>query len=184
MWKAICSKTDTVWFCQARKLMMAEREMGVDMGRFSWEQFLFCEVKACGAWLDNSLKSFPVWAPAWLLWCTSCFACCNNQTPGEKHLKERNSRVKLSQAVVVHAFNPSTREAEAGGFLSLRPAWSTEWVPGQPGGHTEKHYLKKKKKIYISRVKFTLAGSVSHVVSTKQRQRAHVFSSFSFTVRP
>jgi hypothetical protein len=24
------------------------------------------------------------------------------------------------------AFNPSTREAEAGGFLSLRPAWSTE----------------------------------------------------------
>jgi major histocompatibility complex class I len=25
-----------------------------------------------------------------------------------------------------HAFNPSTWEAEAGGFLSLRPAWSTE----------------------------------------------------------
>jgi hypothetical protein len=31
-----------------------------------------------------------------------------------------------SQAVVVHAFNPSIWEAEAGGFLSLRPAWSTE----------------------------------------------------------
>jgi hypothetical protein len=30
--------------------------------------------------------------------------------------------------VVVHAFNPSIWEAEAGGFLSLRPAWSTEWV--------------------------------------------------------
>jgi major histocompatibility complex class I len=28
--------------------------------------------------------------------------------------------------VVVHAFNPSTQEAEAGGFLSSRPAWSTE----------------------------------------------------------
>jgi hypothetical protein len=28
-----------------------------------------------------------------------------------------------SQAVVVHAFNPSTWEAEAGGFLSSRPAW-------------------------------------------------------------
>jgi major histocompatibility complex class I len=28
--------------------------------------------------------------------------------------------------VVVQAFNPSTWEAEAGGFLSLRPAWSTE----------------------------------------------------------
>jgi hypothetical protein len=29
-------------------------------------------------------------------------------------------------AVVAHAFNPSTREAEAGGFLSSRPAWSTK----------------------------------------------------------
>jgi hypothetical protein len=28
------------------------------------------------------------------------------------------------RAVVVHAFNPSTQEAEAGGFL--RPAWSIE----------------------------------------------------------
>jgi hypothetical protein len=28
--------------------------------------------------------------------------------------------------VVAHAFNLSPWEAEAGGFLSLRPAWSTE----------------------------------------------------------
>jgi hypothetical protein len=28
--------------------------------------------------------------------------------------------------VVAHAFSPSTREAEAGGFLSLRPVWSTK----------------------------------------------------------
>jgi hypothetical protein len=28
--------------------------------------------------------------------------------------------------MVVHAFNPSTREAEAEGFLSSRPAWSTK----------------------------------------------------------
>jgi hypothetical protein len=28
--------------------------------------------------------------------------------------------------VVAHAFNPSTWEAEAGGFLSSRPSWSTE----------------------------------------------------------
>jgi hypothetical protein len=27
---------------------------------------------------------------------------------------------------LVYTFNPSTREAEAGGFLSSRPAWSTE----------------------------------------------------------
>jgi hypothetical protein len=42
-----------------------------------------------------------------------------------------------SRAVVAHAFNSSTWEAEAGGFLSLRPAWSTELVPGQPGLHRE-----------------------------------------------
>jgi hypothetical protein len=42
-----------------------------------------------------------------------------------------------SLAVVVHVFNPSTWEAEAWGFLSSRPAWSTEWVPGQPGLHRE-----------------------------------------------
>jgi hypothetical protein len=28
--------------------------------------------------------------------------------------------------MVAHAFNPSTWEAEAGGFLSVRPTWSTE----------------------------------------------------------
>jgi hypothetical protein len=27
--------------------------------------------------------------------------------------------------MVAHTFNPSIQEAEAGGFLSLRPAWST-----------------------------------------------------------
>jgi hypothetical protein len=35
--------------------------------------------------------------------------------------------------MVANTFNPSTQEAEAGGSLSLRPAWSTEQVPGQPG---------------------------------------------------
>jgi hypothetical protein len=33
---------------------------------------------------------------------------------------------KNSWGVVAHAFNPSTWEAEAGGFPSLRPAWSTK----------------------------------------------------------
>jgi hypothetical protein len=32
--------------------------------------------------------------------------------------------------VVAHTFNPSTWKAEAGGFLSLRSSWPTEWVPG------------------------------------------------------
>jgi hypothetical protein len=48
--------------------------------------------------------------------------------------------------VVVHAFNSSTREAEAGRFLSSRPAWSTEWVPGQPRLYRETLSQKKKKK--------------------------------------
>jgi hypothetical protein len=43
----------------------------------------------------------------------------------------------LSGWAVAHAFNPSTWEAEAGRFLSLRPAWSTKWVLGQPGLHRE-----------------------------------------------
>jgi hypothetical protein len=33
---------------------------------------------------------------------------------------------KISQEVVVHTFNSSTWEVEAGEFLSSRPAWSTE----------------------------------------------------------
>jgi hypothetical protein len=48
--------------------------------------------------------------------------------------------------VVAHAFNPSTWEAEAGGFLSSRPAWSTEWVPGQPRLHRETLSGKNKNK--------------------------------------
>jgi hypothetical protein len=39
--------------------------------------------------------------------------------------------------MVAHTFNPSTREAEAGGFLSSRPAWSTKWFPGQSGIYRE-----------------------------------------------
>ena len=42
-----------------------------------------------------------------------------------------------SHAVVAHTLNPSTWEAEAGESLGSRPAWSTEWVPGQPGIHRE-----------------------------------------------
>jgi hypothetical protein len=45
--------------------------------------------------------------------------------------------MRLSQAVVAHTFNSSTWEAEAGRFLSSKPVWSTEWVPGQQGLHRE-----------------------------------------------
>jgi major histocompatibility complex class I len=37
-------------------------------------------------------------------------------------------RIDAEPGVVAHVFNPSTpeAEAEAGGFLSSRPAWSTK----------------------------------------------------------
>jgi hypothetical protein len=63
----------------------------------------------------------------------------------------------LSRAVVSHAFNLSTCEAEAGGFLSSRLAWSAEWVPGQPGLHreilsqkTKTNQPNKKNQLYFS----------------------------------
>jgi hypothetical protein len=55
-------------------------------------------------------------------------------------------KMAVEPGVVAHAFNPSTWEAEAGGFLSSRPAWSTEWVPGQPVLHRETASWKRNKK--------------------------------------
>jgi hypothetical protein len=43
---------------------------------------------------------------------------------------------KKCWAVVAHGFYPSTWDAEAGGSLSLRPAWSAEFQDSQ--GYTEK----------------------------------------------
>jgi hypothetical protein len=40
--------------------------------------------------------------------------------------KGSHFKSSLRPGVVAHAFNPSTQEAEAGGFLSSRPAWSTK----------------------------------------------------------
>jgi hypothetical protein len=58
----------------------------------------------------------------------------------EKELKKRarNTRIKTGLGMVPHAFNPSTWEAEAGEFLSLKPAWSTK-----AQGYTEKPCLEK-----------------------------------------
>jgi hypothetical protein len=41
-----------------------------------------------------------------------------------KDLYDKN--FKSQPDVVAHTFNPSTQEAEAGRFLSLRTAWSTK----------------------------------------------------------
>jgi hypothetical protein len=58
----------------------------------------------------------------------------------------------LSQAVRSNAFNPSTLEAEAGGYLSSKPAWYIQQVLGWPGINNENHVSKfKKKKLKISK---------------------------------
>jgi hypothetical protein len=46
----------------------------------------------------------------------------------KKGINNSLKEIKEKPGMVAHAFNPSTREAEAeaGGFLSSRPAWSTE----------------------------------------------------------
>jgi hypothetical protein len=46
--------------------------------------------------------------------------------PGQPglHREKKPGLENKQRAVVAHAFNPSTWEAEAGGFLSSRPAWS------------------------------------------------------------
>jgi hypothetical protein len=42
------------------------------------------------------------------------------------HTQDRKAKSSSQPGMVAHTFNPSTREAEAGGFLSSRPAWSTK----------------------------------------------------------
>ena len=77
-------------------------------------------------------------------WATSvCFeqVTCNTK-PKSPHkqqvfltlqLKLNFKNTVFLPGVVAHTFNLSTREAEAGRFLSSRLAWSTKWVPEQPG---------------------------------------------------
>ena len=47
--------------------------------------------------------------------------------------------------MVAHTFNPSTQKAEAGGFLSSRPALKDNRVTQDSQGYTEKPCLKKKR---------------------------------------
>ena len=47
---------------------------------------------------------------------------------------------------MVYVLNPRTREAEVGGFLSFRPAWSTEVASGQTKIHSETKTKNKKTK--------------------------------------
>ena len=52
--------------------------------------------------------------------------------------------IKSKAGLVAHAFDPSTWKAEAGGSLTLRPGWSTEFEDSQC--YTEKPCLKNKQR--------------------------------------
>jgi hypothetical protein len=54
-----------------------------------------------------------------------------------KKKKGKKICITPKSGVVAHALTPSTEEAEAGRFLSLRSAWSTKQVPKQSGLHRE-----------------------------------------------
>jgi hypothetical protein len=51
----------------------------------------------------------------------------------------------MSRVVMAHTFNPNTWEAEAGRFLSLRPAWSTE-LSSRTARATQKNPVTPRKK--------------------------------------
>ena len=64
---------------------------------------------------------------------------------------------------MAHSLNPSSWEAEAGRFLSSKPTWSTERVPGQPGLHREMPSQKAiKQKISYSPKKITYWSAVGY----------------------
>jgi hypothetical protein len=56
----------------------------------------------------------------------------------EPYLKKQKTNQQTKETKITGtAGRGGTREAEAGGFLSSRPAWSTERVPRQPELHRE-----------------------------------------------
>lgn len=58
----------------------------------------------------------------------------------DPHIQQKNLLFHLEdRGVVTHICNPSTGDAEAGGSLSSRPAWSTKRVLGQSGLHSKKN---------------------------------------------
>jgi hypothetical protein len=66
----------------------------------------------------ESLSSWPAW---------STQQCSRISRPTKRDpVSKTNKQKTKTKQTTPHAFNPSTWEAEASGFLSLRPAWSTK----------------------------------------------------------
>uniref|UniRef100_A0ABK0LLZ5 Protein archease n=1 Tax=Rattus norvegicus TaxID=10116 RepID=A0ABK0LLZ5_RAT len=65
------------------------------------------------------------------------------------NIDQKNFKLRSIGHLWCTTFNPSTQEAEAGGSLSLRLAWSTERVPAQPGLHRETLSWKKNVCVWI-----------------------------------
>jgi hypothetical protein len=111
-------------------------------------------VKPCSVWGQPGLQS--EFQDSLVYRVNSRTARATQRKPVYQKIKNRKKKFHRSQVVLVYSLNSSTQEAEAGESLSLRPAWSTAWVPGQPGlqrefqdspGYTEKPCLNIKRQI-------------------------------------
>jgi hypothetical protein len=78
--------------------------------------------EAAGVWHRTSWRPTPVNLALGRLRGHHEFEACLDQN----ETLSQNTNKKSQVLVAPHAFNPSPWEAEAGGFLSSRPAWSTE----------------------------------------------------------
>jgi hypothetical protein len=72
------------------------------------------------------------------------------------------------------------RQREAGGSLSSRPAWSTKWVPGQPGLHRET-LSRKTKRTTTTTTKSTTRTTTKPTLKPKPNQtKKHPFTCICF----
>jgi hypothetical protein len=140
----LCLSPDFTWFWTDNTCPWATTQCNTNdccqkhYGPDSNHTFTLCFQSVCKvfcfeetSYLNYRIKDLEGWEVHYpSAWVKSVYLDCNL-------LECLIKKCSLSQAVVVHAFNPSILEAEAGGFLSSRPAWSTKWVPGQPGLHRE-----------------------------------------------
>jgi hypothetical protein len=78
-----------------------------------------------------------------LQWCSPP---CNGEAPHTRTKNGRKKRMASEPGEVAHAFNPSTREAEAGRFLSSRTARATQRNPVLKNQKKKKKKKKKRKK--------------------------------------